>query len=290
MGSHNPFDADYNMDDDVSLDGDKPSDNLRDQWLKMTKNQSLRASFVYFHPVDLNAVSRLAAEHKSKGSVLPQDEGRVAARKALEARAAALNKSVDALTQADRLDLSEVKFKSMLASYQQGLGFVVNRKGKDGPEADAVWSKIADPKKYFATLLLVYPTDRAGNLDRERLSSDWRLVPWRFGNRVFDDLWKLHAGLKDNGIGLNTQDLRLECKDDQYQNISVSFAGPAVWQKSEKFKQVVLSAAIPMYARLIPFREMTTDQLRSKLGLGGPAVSDVSAAGSSDFDDVLGNV
>lgn len=290
MASHNPFDSDYNMDDDVGLDGDNPSNDLRDQWLKMTKGQTIRASLVYFHPVDLNAVAAFRAEAKRKGEAVSPDDLRGAARKALEARAQQLSKSVDALTQIDRLDLSEVKFKRMMASYQQGLGFVINRKGKDGPEADAVWSKIAEPKRYYSTLLLTYPTDRAGNIDRDRLSNEWKLVPWRFGNRVYEDLWKLNAGLRDNNMGLSTQDLRLECKDAQYQNISVSFVGPALWQKSDKFKQVVLSSAIPMYERLIPFREMTTDQLRSKLGLGGSAVSDVSAVGGGDFTDVLDNV
>lgn len=289
MASHNPFDSDYNADDDVGLDEDSRSFNDRDQWLKMTKGQTIRASLVYFHPVDLNAVAAHRAEAKRKGENPTSDDLRAAARKALEARATQLSKSVDALTQADRLDLNEVKFKRMMASYQQGLGFVINRKGKDGPDADAVWSKIAEPKRYYSTLLLTYPTDRAGNIDRDRLSNEWKLVPWRFGNRVYEDLWKLHAGLKDNGMGLSTQDLRLECKDAQYQNISVSFVGPAIWQKSDKFKQVVLAQAIPMYERLIPFREMTTDQLRSKLGLGGSAVSDVTAAGS-DFSDVLDGV
>jgi len=289
MASHNPFDSDYNADDDVGLDESSQPFNDRDQWLKMTKGQSIRASLVYFHPIDLNAVAQLRAESKRKGENPTSDDLRAAARKALEARATALNKTVDALTQADRLDLSDVKFKRMMASYQQGLGFVINRKGKDGPEADAVWSKITEPKRYYSTLLLTYPTDRAGNIDRDRLSSEWKLVPWRFGNRVYEDLWKLNAGLKDNGMGLATQDLKLECKDAQYQNISVSFVGPAIWQKSDKFRQVVLAQAIPMYERLIPFREMTTDQLRSKLGLGGSAVSDVTAAGS-DFSDVLDGV
>lgn len=285
----NPFDVDYDMSDDVGLDGDSPSNDVRDQWLKFTKGQTVRASLVYFHSVDLNAVAKFREESSRKGDTVTQEQILSTARKALEARATQLGKSVDALTPSERLDLSEVRFKRMLASYQQGLGFVLNRKGKDGPEADMVWGKIAEPKIYYSTLLLTYPTDRAGNIDRDRLSSEWKLIPWRFGKRVFEDLWKLNAGLKDNGMGLSTQDLRLECKDAQFQNISVSFVGPALWQKSEKFKQVVLSAAIPMYDRLVPFREMTTDQLRAKLGLGGSAVSDVSAVGG-DFSDVLDGI
>lgn len=289
MASHNPFDPDYNSDEDVGLDEDSRSFNDRDQWLKMTKGQTLRASLVYFHPADLNAASQLRADARRRGEVPSSEDLRAAARKALEAKAATLGKSVDALTQADRLDLTEVKFKKMMASYQQGLGFVINRKGKDGPDADAVWSKIADPKKYFSTLLLVYPTDRTGAIDKDRLSTDWNLVPWRFGNRVYEDLWKLNAGLKDNGMGLSSQDIKLECKDAQFQNIAVSFVGPSIWQKHEKFRAAVLAKAIPWYERLVPFREMTTDQLRSKLGLGGSAVSDVTVS-AGDFGDIMDSV
>lgn len=290
MGTHNPFDLDYNSDEDVGLDEDSKSFSDRETWLKMQKGQTLRASLVYFHPVDLNAVTRFRAEAKRSGQAPAADAMRMTARKALEDRATALNKSVDSLTQIDRLDLTEVKFKKMLASYQQGLGFVINRKGKDGPEADAVWSKIADPKVYYSTLLLTYPTDRAGNIDKDRLLSDWNLIPWRFSKRVYEDLWKLHAGLKDNGMGLHSQDLRLECKDTNYQNIAISFVGPAVWQKADKFKALVLARAISMYEKLIPFREMTTDQLRAKLGVGGPAVTDVAATSSGDFQDLLEGV
>lgn len=290
MSSHNPFDPDYNLDEDVGLDQTSKPSNDRDLWLKMTKNQTLRASFVYFHPVDLNAVSKHRMDARQRGETPSAADLRAIAQKALEQRAQALSKSVDALTQVDRLDLNEVRFKRFQASYQQGLGFVINRKGQDGPDADAVWAKIEAPKAYHSTLLLVYPTDRAGNIDKDRLATDWNLVPWRFGKRVWEDIWKLNAGLQDNGMGLHSQDIKLECKDDKYQNIAISFVGPALWQKSDKFRNVVLAKAIPMYQNLIPFREMTTDQLRAKLGLGGPAVSDVSAASASDFADVLDGV
>jgi hypothetical protein len=289
--SQNPFDSDYGMEDDVGLDEDSKPVNDRDLWLKMTKGQVLRVSFVYFHPIDLNFVNRSRVDAKKKGQTLTPDQIRTIGQKAIAERAGSLSKMPDSLTQVDRLDLTEVKFKKMMASYQQGLGFVVNRLGKDGPDADAVWRKISEPKVYYSTLLFVYPTDRAGNIDRERLPTEWVLVPWRFGNRVYEDIWKLHAGLKDNGMGLHTQDLRLECKDAQYQNINVSFVGPALWQRSDKFRNVVLAKAIGMYDKLVPFREMTTDQLRAKLGLGGSAVSDTSVTAEiGDFAAVLDGV
>lgn len=287
----NPFDSDYSSDDDVGLDEESRKFTMKgEDWLKMTKGQQLRGAFVFFHTHDANTVARARAAAKAKSESLTPEQIKAIGRKAIEERAAALSKSVDQLTVADRLDLGEAKFKQMQGHYQQGLGFVLSRLGKDGPEADAVWKKLPEPKQYFTTLLLLYPTNQKGEIgetEKARLATDWRLVPWRFGKPQFERIWKLNAGLRENGLSLATQDIKLECKDAQYQNIDISFAGAAIWQKSDKFKQVVLTKAVEMYDKLVPFRDMSTDQLRAKLGIGGPAVSDVAP---SDFDDMLNNV
>lgn len=291
----NPFDTDYSsLDDGMDVGLDENSRKLtdrRDEWLKMTKGQALRGAFVYFHPVDLNAVAAAKMAAQTKGQPLTPDQMKAVGRRALEDRAKALSKSPDQLTIVDRLDLSEAKFKSIRAHYQQGMGFVLSRLGKDGPEADAVWRRLEEPKQYFTTLLLLYPTNQKGDItdnERGRLATDWRLIPWRFGKTQFERIWKLNAGLKENNLSIATQDIKLECKDDKYQQIEVTFAGAAIWQKNDKFKALVLSKAYEYYDKLIPFREMTTDQLRSKLGIGGPAVSDVAV--TDDISGLLDNV
>jgi len=292
MGN-NPFDNDYSaMDDsDVGLDEEsRKYTQTREEWLKMTKGQVLRAAFVHFHTVDMNAVARAKMVAKGKGETLSADQMRAIGRKSVEERAQALSKSPDQLSIIDRIDLSEARFKSLSGHYQQGLGFVISRLGKDGPDADAVWKKLEAPKQYFTTLLLLYPTNQKGDIgdaEKARLTTDWRLIPWRFGKGQFETIWKLNAGLKENNLSIATQDIKLECKDAQYQKIETTFAGAAIWQKNEKFKQHVLGKAVEMYDKLVPFREMTTDQLRSKLGIGGAAVSDVSAG---DFGDMLEGV
>jgi hypothetical protein len=289
----NPFDTDYaSMDEnDVGLDEEsRKYTQPREEWLKMTKGQVLRGAFVYFHTVDMNTVARAKAAAKAKSETLSVEQMKAVGKKALEERAAALSKSVDQLSVSDRLDMSEARFKSLKGHYQQGLGYVISRLGKDGPDADAVWKKLDEPKQYFTTLLLLYPTNQKGDIgdaEKARIATDWRLIPWRFGKQQFERIWKLNAGLKENNLSIATQDIKLECKDAQYQNIEVTFAGAAIWQRNEKFKQMVLGKAIESYDKLIPFREMTTDQLRSKLGIGGPAVSDVAAG---DFGDMLENV
>lgn len=288
-------DYDYGeFEDDVGLDADgKKFFGQRDEWLKMTKGQILRAAFLYFHPFDANAVAAARGAAKKDSKTLSKEEIVAVAKKALEERAKALStaettRAVDTLTEVDKLDLSSVHFKKFMGHYQEGLGFVLSRLDKDGPEANAVWKRLPEPKLYFSTLLLVYPTDREGNIDREGIKrGEWRVIPWRFSKQIYEDIWKQNEGLRENGLSLAGQDIKLECKDPQFQKIGVSFVGAAVWQKSDNFKGQVLAKAVPFYSKLVPFREMSTDQLRAKLGLGGSAVQDVSGG---DFTELLDQV
>jgi hypothetical protein len=285
---------DYDLEGDVTLDVDeKNAGGDKEDWLKLTaKNQILRVSFVYFHTYDHNAVSAATKAAKKAGKSLPKEEIVAIARKAITARATELNKSPEQLTVTDKLDIKVAHFKSLKAHYQDGFGYAVSRLGKDGPEADAVWKRLPDPKPYFTTLLLVYPTNEQGVVLKEEFAAQVKegrikLMRWRFSNNVYEGIWKLNDGLRENTMSLASQDIKLECKEPKYQNIQVSFVGKALWQMHEGMKQMVLSKAVGWYDKLIPFREMTTDQLRAKLGMGGSAVADVS---SDNFQDLLDNV
>jgi hypothetical protein len=282
--------TDYgDFEDDVGLDAEgKSFIKPRDEWLKMNKGQILRVAFLYFHTYDVNAVNAARSAAKKDGKTVSKEEMAAIGKKALEDRATALSKTVEQLTPIDRLDLTTVHFKKLDGHYQEGLGFVVSRLGKDGAEADSVWKRLPEPKLYFTTLLLVYPTDREGNIDKNGLKNgEWRVIPWRFSKQIYEQIWKQNEGLRENGLSLASQDIKLECKDPQYQKIDVSFVGAAIWQKSDNFRTVVLTKALEFYTKLVPFREMSTDQLRAKLGLGGSAVQDVSGG---DFQELLDNV
>lgn len=284
----------YDFEEDVALDPDeKDVGGTKQEWLKMTKKgQVIRCAFVYFHTCDKNAVRAAVKAARKGGKKMTREEITGVANQALTKRAEELKKSVDQLSPIDKLDIAVAHFKAMKAHYQEGLGYTISRLGKDGAEADAVWKRLSEPKTYFSTLLLLYPTNNEGALDKASLaeqikSGKLELAPWRFSSRVYDDIWKLNDGLRENNLSLASQDIKLECKETQYQNISVSFAGAALWQKNDTFKTHVLTSAAKMYEKLIPFREMTTDQLRAKLGLGGSATEDISA---DSFQDMLDQV
>jgi hypothetical protein len=278
---------DYSFDDEVSLDVDeKNAGGSKQEWLKMTKGQVLRCAFVYFHTYDANAVRAAKKENRT----LESEKIAAVAKDALVRRAAELHKSVDQLTVIDKLDPSTVNFKAMKVHYQDGLGYVLSRLGKDGPEADLIWKRLTEPKTYFSTLLLIYPTDSEGNLEKEGLASQiknkkLKMMPWRFGSPIYDDIWKLNDGLRKNKLALASQDIKLECTDAQYQKIKVSSDGPSIWPRNEMLKEAVLTTAYSFYDKLSPFREVSTTQLKEKLGLTGSAVQDVSVDNMQDLID-----
>ncbi len=300
MANNDPFNMD-DLENDVGLgEEDKSNSFDRDEWLKMTKGQVLRASFVYFHPVDVQAAQAALKAAKAKGEKLSPEQLRAAQLKALEERAKSFDppKSIDQLTAVDKLYLDECKFKKMKYHYQPGMGMLLSRLGMDGPDGDAVWKRLEAEKVAYSTLLLLYPTDRKGEINKSALA-DWgrdpQLIPWRFGKGTYEQIWKLNAGLRENGMGLHTQDLKLEMdpkKEEKFQNIDVSFVGQAIWRKNPKVQAIVLEKALGFYNKLVPFRALTTDQLRAKLGMGGSGVSDVGASGAAggDFTDLLDQV
>jgi hypothetical protein len=285
-------DAYSEFDEDVSLEPEDKAKNTTNQqeWLKMTKGQTVLCAFLYFHPHDVNAVKAVKAAAKEAKRAVTADEIKAAAAKALSDRATQLSKSADQLTPEEKLDLRTVQFKSFFAHYQQGLGFAISRLGKDGAEADSIWKKLPEAKKYYTALLLLYPTNREGKHDLEAIKGgQWRIMPWRFGPNTYDEIYNLNDGLRGNSMSIANQDIRLECKDTQYQNMKVSFIGKAAWQSNEKFKMMVLKKAMEYYDKLVPFRPMSTDQLRAKLGMGGSSPVQDTTAGE-DFTGLLDNV
>jgi hypothetical protein len=274
---------DYSSDDVVGYDNGDAFVQEKLTWLKMTKQQKMRVAFVYFDTVDVNAVSKARALAKKEGRALTVDEMKAVALKALKKRADELQVKLEDLQPEDRLDLSDAKFKAFKAHYEDGSnnsalkGYVVSRLGKDGPESDAVWKRLDEPRQYYSTLLLVYPINNKGEVDVGNLADGWRLIPWRMSQKMYEKIWDVSRSLRENNLSLAGQDHELVCTESEYQDIKIVFKTPVVWQKHPKFKKLVLNEALKLYDQLIPFREMTTAQLRQKLGLDSPEeVADVN--------------
>lgn len=286
----------YEANDDIGLEAeDRALVSTHKLWYKAEKGRVDRVAFLYFNTVDKVAVARARKELKARGEELSKDQVLVVVKKALENRAKSLNKSVDSLTPIDLLQLDEPRFKRIVAHYcetpQAVRGYIVSRLGMDGPEADKIWRRLPEPEVYLTTLILTYPTvnSESVDIDKGRLLTQWKIWPWRFRASRYDQIFKQNQGLKNNDLSIGMQDLSIECKDAKYQNLTIVPVGPAVYLKHPEMKQAVLTKAVDMYQQLNPFRVLSTEDLKAKLGLGEKA-SAASIASDVDFDSVLNKI
>lgn len=275
--------------DDIGLDSDEDKKFIKSgnqDWFKGDKGRTYRVAFVYFHPLDVVAV--MAA--KKKNPEITDEEIEKLVQKVLSKRAEEVGKPVDQLADHEKLDLRRVQFKRIRAHFKEGFGYVVSRLGKDGKDADRIWEQLGEPRDYFSTLLLIYPTDRDGDVDKAELSKGkgWVVNPWRFSGKVAERVMSLGKSLRNNDLSLAAQDLTMKCTNSEYQNFDLDPAGKAIWLQSPKFRSKVLEAALKLYSKMNPFREMSTADVRIKLGISDGDVGE--SVDEEDWSGMLGNV
>lgn len=276
--------------DDIGLgdeDKGKVSSNKVD-WYKGEKGRTDRIALVYFNDYGTIQLRNLLREKPD----IPEDKQREILKKVRAGIASKLNKSIDQLEPVDILDTREARFKTASAVFKEGLGYVSWPKEKLSPADEKIWAKAGDRKDYVLTVVLWYPTDRDGDVDRERLSKHWRVLPWRTTPEMYGHLRRINKGLIADGSSVSQVDLHLTCADTNYQKNTVTNAGSAIYLKNEGFKKAVLERAYALYSKLSPFRQLTTDELREKLGLApvGGGTSSGSDLTDEDFSGVLQNV
>jgi len=274
---------------DIGLgDEDKGKVGNKAEWYKGEKGRTDRVSLVYFNDVKTSALRRAL---RAKPDLAKDKEGqkRVVI-DTLQKLAEKLGKTIDQLDPVDMLDVTEARFKTASASFKEGLGYVEWPK-KLSAEEEKVWKKLGEKREYVFTVLLQYPTDREGDLDRERLAKGWRVLPWRFAPDKFEVIRKINKGLAESGSTIASIDLNFACTDTNYQKITITQAGPCIYLKNDKLRRMVLEKAVGLYEKL-SLRQLTTDELREKLGLtsastGGGGAGDV---GGEDFANLLSGV
>jgi hypothetical protein len=255
-------------------------------WYKGETGRTDRVALVYFN----NVKQTLLRRGLKANSKMTKDEQKALLLGGLQKLAEKLGKSLDQLDDVDMLDMGEARFRTLTSSYKQGLGYVEWPKNLT-PEEEKVWKKLGDRKDYVCTLLLQYPTDKDGEVDRDRLAKGWAIKPWRFPAKIYEQIRKANRGAAEHGNSVSSIDLNIFCEDAKFQKVSVTSSGPCIYLKNDKFKRVVLEKAVSMYDKLSPFRQMTTDELREKLGLSGGGSSGGSSSDfGDDFGGVLGNV
>lgn len=284
------FESDLEQDlDDSNIglgDEDKHKVGGKAEWYKGEKGRTDRVALVYFNTIMASAVRK--AIRKDEALANDKAAQKKIAMEAVKNRAEALKKTVDQLADVDLLDLSEARFRVAGVTFKENVGYSEWPRDLSSEERK-VWEKFGEKKDYVFSVLVIYPTNREGELDRDRLKDpkNYRLVPWRFAGDKYDMLRKINRGLSESDMSISDYDLYITCTDSGYQKLTITQAGPCVYRKSDRLQQLLLGQAVKLYDQL-KMRQMTTDELREKLGLGGGASAEADTG--EDYSNILSGV
>lgn len=139
--------------------------------------------------------------------------------------------------------------------------------------------EVADvPSVKYVFPCVVYDTDKTGRPMSKNVEYKSLVV----GQGVYQDIMTIHELQSD----ITTQDLLITCKEETYQDISITPAGECRWKKDAKLTQEVTSFyAKNMKDILKPIGKiMSSKQLKEKLGAG----IQTTIGDNADLDDVFG--
>lgn len=171
------------------------------------------------------------------------------------------------------------------------VGYILNK----GPEY-TVLAKGEQPKVKIGTIIVKWPTDKAGNVDQSRLNNgDYSVMPWVFGEaryKVLENSWREWAA--------GEHDITALCEDEQFQKMTFnpcknSLLSQILKSPSERHKAFavdILSRVKELEGKINNevARDLTLDEIRLKMGTGGPSPVSSPSGMSAGVDDLLGNI
>jgi hypothetical protein len=184
------------------------------------------------------------------------------------------------------------RFKGAKRFFIPGVGYVLD----SGPEVAKIAG--APSKMTVASIIAMWPTNRKGELDKERfVRGDVEVKPWVFSGQIYENLARRH-----NEFHFGESDLSIKCTDTQYQKLDLASCKGNLYKTAmDTPKLSPLVEAIQASVKAIEEgienligRDMTPAQLREKLGgaSGGGSVGGGSVTTSdvdSMIDDLLGD-
>jgi len=181
------------------------------------------------------------------------------------------------------------KFIGAPRNYHKDAGYVINK----GPEFTQLLGE--NPRTMVATLIVKWPLNSKGQLDKEALLESMpEVMPWIFSQDKYEKLKKMHA----SGYWMHDHDVQIDCEDTQFQkfnflpakqNIFKEMLKSAKGQEVAKFVIDRVRQMAPNLGREIG-QDLTLAQLKEKLGMdsGGPVGNVVATDG--EMDNMLSNM
>jgi hypothetical protein len=184
------------------------------------------------------------------------------------------------------LDAKTPRFIGAPRVYIKGVGYVLAK----SPE----YSKLAGQavKKSVATIVVQWPTDDQGSLDKARLQTGFRVLSWCFSKARYEALARLHGEWP-----LGSHDFTFACSDTQYQKGDLTPCRESVFrllmekEGIEAIQKRLLNgiAEIESGIQSELARDLTLEQIREKLNIESSAVTGV-VADSGVVDDMLSDL
>lgn len=172
------------------------------------------------------------------------------------------------------MDVSSPRFIGVQRVYIKDVGYVM----ATSPEIVKLAGQ--SPRYAIGTIIVKWPTNKDGIIDKRRVYSDFEVMPWVFGQSRYDDLKRLH---KDWPLGYH--DFTFACTDTSFQKGTLTPCKESLLRAimdPEKNDEAVLAIrhrivegvqAIEKNIKNSLARELTLDQIREKLGMDTPMMT-----------------
>lgn len=194
---------------------------------------------------------------------------------------------------------AQVRFAGCNRGYIKGVGYYLHH----GP----AYAQFGQPKQVVATVLIVWPTDKEGELDTASFNAGkgWSVQPWIFSTDKYTTIKKLAKR-----SSLMTNDLAIDCplKGAEFQKLTFASENSNLFRRLlegtkpetkavlAKVLDNVRAAAAGIYREMA--QDKTVDQIREALGQAvetptGSSSSSSSSGGrhsNKDVDDLLDGV
>jgi len=186
-------------------------------------------------------------------------------------------------------------FSGGLTNFIQGVGYVMN--------TGAEYTTLAGerPRQRIATVIIIWPTDKKGALDKARLANgDFEVKPWVISSEKYKTLELLH-----HEFSFGEHDITAKCDEGgtQYQKLTFTPSKENLYRqllsttKMASVTQRIKDEVAVVVSGLQEFvgRKMTIQQIREKLNQSGgsPVVrdsGDAFAASAGNIESLVGGL
>lgn len=178
---------------------------------------------------------------------------------------------------------SNPRFRGGNRIWVNGVGYVV----ASSPEVAKITG--GTPKMTVATVVVVWPTDKNGTIDKNRMKNgECDVIPWVFSKRKYSELKAVASEWP-----LGEHDLKITCTEEQYQQTTLTNCREnflyKLQQKGGTTFTDIMERVESVANDLNSFigNEYTVDQLKEKMGM---ATASPTENTTEEVDDLIDNM